>query len=232
MEEILAAACAGLMGLDRVGMRDNFFDLGGHSLLATRLVSRLREAFGVELPLRAVFEAPTLAALAARLQEEIEGGRAASRAPIRPIPRDRPLPLSFAQERLWFLYLLAPASPVYNMQLALRLTGRLDVPALAAALSEVLRRHEALRTTFRTTATGAVQEIHPWAPQPQPADRPRGPPRGDPRSGGPADRGGGERPGRSTSGAAPCCAPSWCGWARRSTWPSGASTTSPPTAGR
>ncbi|MFL6234427.1 MAG: amino acid adenylation domain-containing protein, partial [Thermoanaerobaculia bacterium] len=163
----LAAVWSEILGTGQVGGADDFFDLGGHSLLATRLVSRVRQAFGVELPLRAVFEAPTLAGFAARIDRE-RGGSRVLVPPVRPVPREGPLPLSFAQERLWFLYLVAPESPVYNLGAAMRLAGRLDPAALAAALGEVRRRHEALRTTFRTTATEAVQEVHPWAPLPQP----------------------------------------------------------------
>ncbi|PYQ65419.1 MAG: non-ribosomal peptide synthetase, partial [Acidobacteria bacterium] len=168
VEEELAGLWSGLLRLDRIGVHDDFFALGGHSLLATQLVSRLRAAFQVELPLRTVFEVPTIAGLAARIERELRTAGRALAPPVRRVPRDRPLPLSFAQERLWFLHILAPESPVYNMSAALRLRGRLDAPALAAALSEILRRHESLRTTFRATATGAVQEIQPWAPLPQP----------------------------------------------------------------
>ncbi|HEY0512098.1 MAG TPA: amino acid adenylation domain-containing protein, partial [Thermoanaerobaculia bacterium] len=169
VEERLAGLWADLLRLDRVGVHDNFFELGGHSLLAIQLVSRVRGAFRVELPLRTIFEASTIADLAAWIERAQQAaGEHSAAPPILPVRRDRPLPLSFAQERLWFLYLLAPESPVYNMTTAVRLAGRLDVGALAAALSEVLRRHEALRTTFRTTATGAVQGIHPWSPPPHP----------------------------------------------------------------
>jgi amino acid adenylation domain-containing protein len=168
VEERLAGVWADLLRLDRVGAHDNFFELGGHSLLATQLVSRVRGAFAVELPLRVIFEAPTVAGLAAWIERALRTSGGPAAAAIIRAPRDRPLPLSFAQERLWFLQLLEPASPAYNMMGAVRLAGRLDAGTLAAALSEILRRHEALRTTFRPTATGAVQEIQSWAPLPQP----------------------------------------------------------------
>src|SRR6185436_19764844 len=108
------------------------------------MVSRVREAFGVEIPLRALFESPVLAGLAARL--EALRPAAAGTAGIRPVPRTGDLPLSFAQERLWFLHRLDPDSAAYNMPSALRLAGAVDVPALAAGLREIVRRHEVLRT--------------------------------------------------------------------------------------
>ncbi|HYG65509.1 MAG TPA: amino acid adenylation domain-containing protein, partial [Thermoanaerobaculia bacterium] len=164
-EVLLAALFAEVLRLDRVGIDDDFFALGGHSLLATQLVSRVRQSLGVELPLRALFEEPTVADLAAVIartaREELP--------PVEPAQRDRPLPLSFAQERLWFLDRFEPGSAAYNMPAAVRLTGRLGVPAFAAALGEIARRHEALRTTFGTGADGApVQEIAPWEPLPLP----------------------------------------------------------------
>ncbi len=176
IEEKLAGGRADLLRLDARGIAvdDNFFALGGHSLLATQLVSRLREAFQVELPLRAVFEAPTIAGLASRIERALAIAGSRPAPPIAPIARrepngrERPLPLSFAQERLWFLQILEPASSVYNMMGAVRLLGRLDVAALAAALSEIRRRHEALRTIFRPTAVAPLQEIRPAAPLPQP----------------------------------------------------------------
>ena len=163
-EELVAGIFAGVLGVERVGIRDDFFALGGHSLLATQLASRVRAVFGVELPVRTVFEAPTVEALAAWLEasragEGEEGGPLAPIVPLAPIPREGPLALSFAQQRLWFLDLLEPGSPMYNLPAAIELTGRLDVPAMAAALGEVVRRHEALRTTFRAVGGEPVQVI-------------------------------------------------------------------------
>ncbi|HEV2735383.1 MAG TPA: amino acid adenylation domain-containing protein, partial [Longimicrobiaceae bacterium] len=148
-EEMLAGIFAEVLGVERVGARDGFFDLGGHSLLATRVASRVRGAFGVELPLRALFEAPTVTALSARVDALLREDGGTQAPPLLPVPRDgRPLPLSFAQQRLWFIAQMAPESPAYNMPYALRLRGPLDPAALERALAEVVRRHESLRTTF------------------------------------------------------------------------------------
>ncbi len=178
IEELIAGLWQELLGAGpgrRLRPGDDFFALGGHSLLATQLVSRLRAAFGVELPLRAVFEAPTLAemagALAAFLQTPsgAEAGAGAGALPL--VPRARPgagLPLSFAQERLWFIQRLAPDSPWYNMATGLRLEGTLDVPALALAFAGVVRRHESLRTTFRTAGGRPRQVIAPALELPLP----------------------------------------------------------------
>ncbi len=154
-EEMLAGLWSELLGVERVGVHDNFFSLGGHSLLAVRLVSRLRESAGVELPLRSVLETPTVAGLAARLPDL--PGTELSRIPR--VSRSTSLPLSFSQERLWFLWELDRGSAAYNMPGALSLRGRLSVPALEAALGEVVDRHEALRTTFRVEAGSPVQVI-------------------------------------------------------------------------
>ncbi len=154
-EALLAGIWSEVLGVDAFGMHDDFFGLGGHSLLATRVLSRVQKAFGIDLPLRAVFEEPTVAGLAARIEEAIGGGRGGR--PIRPIrttaieplPRhEGGLPLSFAQERIWFLDRLEPGSAAYNMPAALRLSGRLDVAALRAAFSAIVARHEVLRATF------------------------------------------------------------------------------------
>ncbi|HEX7243109.1 MAG TPA: amino acid adenylation domain-containing protein, partial [Longimicrobiaceae bacterium] len=163
-EEILAGIWAEVLGVARVGASDDFFALGGHSLLATRAVSRVRQALGVEVPLRALFEAPTVAALA----ERVEAGARTLAPPIAPVPRGGALPLSFAQQRLWFIDQLQPGSAAYNVAYALRMEGALDVRAVRGALSEVVRRHETLRTTFEALGGGAVQVIGPPAPVPVP----------------------------------------------------------------
>ncbi|HYH83826.1 MAG TPA: amino acid adenylation domain-containing protein, partial [Longimicrobium sp.] len=163
-EQAVAAIWAEVLGAERVGGRDHFFDLGGHSLLGTRVVSRIREVLAVELPLRALFEAPTLAELAARIDLERRAGEGAALPPLVPVAREAPLPLSFAQERLWFLHQMEPGDVGYNGPWPSRLRGCLDASALERALGELVRRHEALRTTFRPVEQSAVQVVHPAAP--------------------------------------------------------------------
>src|SRR6185436_9871880 len=154
-----------LLGIADVGVHDSFFALGGHSLLGTRLLSRLRDELGPELPLATLFASPTPAELAVRIEEARaaapEAAPSIERLPRTGLPID--LPLSFAQERLWFLDQLEPGGAAYNIPSALRLEGPLNVAALAGALSGVVRRHETLRTTFPAVDGAPVQRISPPA---------------------------------------------------------------------
>jgi amino acid adenylation domain-containing protein len=168
VEELLAGIVAGVLGVERVGVNDGFFDAGGHSLLAMRVVARVDEAFGVALGVRALFEAPTVAGLAARVEALRRPGAPADATPLVPVPRDGPLPLSFAQRRLWLIDQLEPGRAAYNLAGALRIRGALDVPALERSLTEVVRRHEALRTRFASVDGEPVQVIEPAAPVPIP----------------------------------------------------------------
>jgi amino acid adenylation domain-containing protein len=170
VEEVLAAIWSAVLGVGRIGVEDSFFDLGGHSLLATQVVSRVRESLGVELPVRSLFESPTLSGLARQVEEarERQGGARRPPPPLRPVPRGvdgLEAPLSFAQERLWFLAQLDPESAAYHIPAAVRLGGALDPHRLAAALAAVVARHESLRTRFAVRPEGPVQVVDP-APRP------------------------------------------------------------------
>ncbi|WP_343073630.1 amino acid adenylation domain-containing protein [Pyxidicoccus fallax] len=165
-EQLLASQWGQLLGLARIGARDNFFELGGHSLLATQVISRIRGTFGVDLPISALFEAPTLEALAASIDALAREGGGVKLPPLQPIDRTGALPLSFAQQRLWFLDQLVPDSALYNMPAPLRLEGSLDVAALERSLTELVRRHEVLRTSFPAEAGQPLQVISPPASMP------------------------------------------------------------------
>jgi acyl carrier protein len=157
LEEALCRIWAEVLGVERVGVHDDFFESGGHSLLATRLASRIQQEMRVELPLRTVFEAPTVAGLA----EVLAAGSVAAAAPIGRVPRDGDLPASFAQQRLWFIDQMEPESTAYTIPLGLVLGGPLDARALERALGEIVRRHEVLRTTFVAPAGKPLQRVAP-----------------------------------------------------------------------
>ena len=161
IETVLAAIWGELLKVEQVGRHDDFFELGGHSLLAVRVMSRIA-VFGVDLPLAALFASPTLKAFAAVVTQRLSEG-AALLPDITPVPRDVALPLSFAQQRLWFLAQLEQRSDNYHIPLALRLSGALDVAALQQALNRLWARHEALRSVFRSNE--GQPEVHLLAPE-------------------------------------------------------------------
>ncbi|AGC44009.1 non-ribosomal peptide synthetase [Myxococcus stipitatus DSM 14675] len=163
-QELLVSIWAQVLRVPRIGITEDFFALGGHSLLATQLVSRVRTTFKVELALRELFEAPTIEALAERIDAAALTDKGAARPPLLPVPRTGDLPLSFAQQRLWLIDQFEPNSATYNIPLALLLEGPLDVDALQESFSALIERHESLRTTFVTHEGEPRQHIHPSAP--------------------------------------------------------------------
>ena len=160
-EEMLVGIWTQVLGRERIGIHDDFFDLGGHSLLATQLVSRVREAFQIDLSLSTLFETKTVAALAALIKQAKEDELGLLAPAIEPISRTQSLPLSFSQQRLWFLDQLEPGNLFYNMPIAVRLRGPLDVSALRQSMDEIIRRHEVLRTTYLSVAGRPRQIVHP-----------------------------------------------------------------------
>jgi amino acid adenylation domain-containing protein len=165
IEQLVASIWGEVLAVGGVGRDDDFFASGGHSLLATRLVARLGEAAGVEVPLRALFEAPTVAGLAMAVADALAAGRPAL-PPIEPVDRDRRLPLSFAQERMWFLHRLEPTSPLYHVgsSTVFAAADGLYLGALGAALTRLAARHEALRTVFPVRERSAIQRVEAPAP--------------------------------------------------------------------
>ncbi|UGT59907.1 non-ribosomal peptide synthetase [Nocardia asteroides] len=158
VEETVAGVFAEVLRVERVGLDDDFFELGGNSLLATQVAARLGAALDTTLPVRALFEAGSVAALAARAEQHAgSGGRPALTAVRRPDA----VPLSLAQQRMWFLNRFDPDSAVYNIPIAVRLSGELDTAALAAAVRDLVARHEVLRTVYPETADGPVQRVLP-----------------------------------------------------------------------
>ncbi|HEX4955004.1 MAG TPA: amino acid adenylation domain-containing protein [Thermoanaerobaculia bacterium] len=160
VERAVAEIWQSVLGIREVGRLDDFFQLGGHSLLATQLFSRLRAAFRVDLPLRSLFERPTVAALSELVEQERGRGTRGTEPSIQPVDRSGELLPSLAQEQLWFLDQLNPGQPVFNEAVLVRCVGALEPAVLRRALNEVLRRHEILRTTFEQRQDRLVQVIH------------------------------------------------------------------------
>ncbi len=155
-EKILCGICQDILGIERVGISDNFFRLGGHSLLATRLISRLHQAFNVNLPLRSLFGSRTLEDVARTLSQSDNDP---ARPALVPVPREQALPASFAQQRLWMLDQIEGGSAHYNITGALKLSGKLDIEALNRAFSSIVERHESLRTCFAAGKNGLVMQV-------------------------------------------------------------------------
>ncbi|MDZ7959081.1 MAG: amino acid adenylation domain-containing protein [Aulosira sp. DedQUE10] len=160
VEEVIAGTWAQILSVEQVNIDDNFFELGGHSLLATQVVSQLRAAFSIDLSLRSLFEYPTVTALAEHIEIALKAGEKLQLPPIEQVARDGELPLSFAQIRLWFLEQLEPGSSTYNLSRALKLQGALNITALEESLTEIIRRHEILRTTFTCVDEQPTQVIN------------------------------------------------------------------------
>jgi amino acid adenylation domain-containing protein/non-ribosomal peptide synthase protein (TIGR01720 family) len=165
LEHDLARLWQELLGVEQVGVHDSFFALGGHSLLATQVISRLVDSLGIELSLEEIFAAPTIAELAGVIGAARPGAGVAPRSPISRRPDSGPAPLSYAQQRLWFLDQLEPGLTAYNNPSVMRLSGPLDLRALAAGLDEITRRHEALRTRFALRDGQPWQIVQPFAPE-------------------------------------------------------------------
>ena len=161
IEEMLVGIWSEVLDVSLVGIRDNFFDLGGHSLRAVQMASRVREVFQTELPIRLLFENPTIEALAAFIESKRHSSGNKVLPPLKRIDRNQPLPVSFAQQRLWFINQLEPESTAYNIPIALRITGELDVAALEQAFGDLIERHEPLRTTFVSNKGRPEQLISP-----------------------------------------------------------------------
>jgi hypothetical protein len=164
-EEIIAGIWNEVLRVGSVSRGDNFFEIGGHSLLATQVISRVRRTFGVEIGVRSIFEEATVKGLAKRVAEAIRAGGEEVAPPLVRASREGRLPLSFAQQRLWFLDQLEPNSPLYNCPAAVRLEGQLNLEALEFAINEIVRRHEVLRTRIEVEPGEPVQVIDQWEPR-------------------------------------------------------------------
>ncbi|MGH8542895.1 MAG: amino acid adenylation domain-containing protein [Gammaproteobacteria bacterium] len=159
VEELIAQTWREVLKIENIGVHESFFELGGHSLLAVQIVARLRDTFNREIPLRVLFEAPTIPELSIKIGGLIREGYSPELPPVVPVPRDRPLPLSFNQEHLWYLDQMIPGTHFFNMPYVYRLTGEPKIDALEKAIAEIIRRHEALRTVFGKVDGRPVQII-------------------------------------------------------------------------
>ena len=160
-EELLAEVWAQVMGHAQISIHANFFEMGGHSLMASQVMARVQQLFNVDLPLRSLFERPTVAGLAARIELALRAAAPLQTPPLLPVKREQFMPLSFSQERMWLVQQLTPDSTVLNLPLTLRLKGQLDQGALQHSLNEIVARHETLRTAFVTVEEQPAQVITP-----------------------------------------------------------------------
>ena len=175
MEELLVGIWTQICEVESVSIHDDFFQLGGDSLVATQLLSRLREAVHVEIPFSRFFAMPTVAGMAEYIETTRRTASGLQPPPLRPVPRDRALPLSYPQQRLWFLEQLKLSRHTYHLLEVMRLRGPLQVAALAQSLQEMTRRHEVFRTTFVNIAGQPLQVIGPTTTLPPAGCRSAGP---------------------------------------------------------
>ncbi|CCQ61736.1 non-ribosomal peptide synthetase [Crocosphaera watsonii] len=168
IENLLAGIWAEILGIETVGINNNFFELGGHSLIATRVISQIRQVFKVDIPIRYLFEKPTITQLAEEIEKAIKLDTPIEVTSIKRVSREQELPLSYAQQRLWFLTQLDPDSPAYNLHFCLRLSGPLNIDALSASINEIVKRHEVLRTNFTAVEGQPFQVINPESNLPIP----------------------------------------------------------------
>ncbi|WP_242295072.1 condensation domain-containing protein, partial [Bacillus cereus group sp. BfR-BA-01381] len=162
IEELLVDIWSGILKIEKIGIYDNFFDLGGHSLLATQVTSRIRDVLQIDLPLRTFFEDPTVAGILNNIEKMKRDSSYSQSLPIQPVTREENLPLSFAQQRLWFLDQLEPGNVSYNIPAAISFKGTLNVQALNQSINEIIRRHEILRTVFKEVEDKPVQVVMPF----------------------------------------------------------------------
>src|SRR6266508_629808 len=165
VEEIVIGIFEEVLKAEGVGKNANFFEIGGHSVLATQVISRVRTTFGVEIGVGSIFESATAEGLARRIEEAMKVGEKDEAPPLVKVSRERRPPLSFAQQRLWFLDQLVPNNPFYNCPDAVKLEGRLELGALEQMINENVRRHEVLRTRFEADESEPMQVIEEWTPR-------------------------------------------------------------------